>query len=219
MRDTCPKGKCPDNFDGTRAPEGHEGGSVPNQALEGNTVGFERSTTEEVFAFFLSFWHLTFLLNKIHLSKKIASFLIKNEGTSYVLSHTTSFLTIWSIDFPGNSRKVMPLFKQTNEQTNKHGSLIPDEILIGLIKNEGPHLNWSGMREPCPNVLQNTHWAMVPSFLNWSLCELFKNKGTWCKSPNKLRFEIKFPYSWSDPRGSDQERGNLSSRTLKNQVT
>ena len=52
MRDTCPKGKCPDNFDGTRAPEGHEGGSVPNQALEGNTVGFERSTTEEVFAFF-----------------------------------------------------------------------------------------------------------------------------------------------------------------------
>ena len=137
------------------------------------------------------FWHLEFLLNKIFFAWKITSFLIKNEGTPPYAWFNWSR---WSTRIVS----ILPYMVLVNQDEWTHPNDQPESLQYFLYmfpdswpdpsrtdQEWGNHLNWSGMREPCPNVLQNTHWAMVPSFLNWSLCVLFKNKGTWCKSPNK----------------------------------
>ena len=119
------------------------------------------------------FWHLEFLLNKIFFAWKITSFLIKNEGTPPYAWFNWSR---WSTRIVS----ILPYMVLVNQDEWTHPNDQPESLQYFLYmfpdswpdpsrtdQEWGNHLNWSGMREPCPNVLHNTHWKgeKFPSFL------------------------------------------------------
>ena len=74
-------------------------------------------------------------------------------------------------DQPGSPYAcLVHLIPMINQDSNYHPwTWFPDSWTdpSGTDQEWGNHLNWSGMREPCPNVLHNTHWKgeKFPSFL------------------------------------------------------
>ena len=69
----------------------------------------------------------------------------------------------------------------------------------------GMHLNWSGMREPYPNVQKSLKYplrycSLIPDQIQVGL---IRNEGTLMSS--KIPIGINFPDSWLDPSWTDQE--------------
>ena len=83
------------------------------------------------------------------------------------------------------------------------------------------HLNWSGMREPYPNVQKSPKYplrygSLIPDQIQVGL---IRNEGTiWTDQEwgnlalmsSKIPIGICFPDSWLDPSWTDQEWGNSS---------
>ena len=77
-------------------------------------------------------------------------------------------------------------------------------------QERGMHLNWSGMREPYPNVQKSPKYplrygSLIPDQIQVGL---IRNEGTLMSS--KIPIGICFPDSWLDPSWTDQEWGNSS---------